>query len=86
MDIIDSHRGQFPGCAMCQGVGGRGGHVVAKDAGIIGAIASTVAAIAVDARRKILLRGVLGQILDRKRVIMAMSGVPNPHDDTHPAS
>lgn len=55
---MPTYRWQLSGGAVCQRVGRSGGNIVAIDA----AIAGTIATIAIDAWRKVLLRCVFGQI------------------------
>jgi len=73
---------------MRQGVGGRGGHILAEDAGIRASIARPVATIAEYARREVLLRGVFGQILGdtNQTIISIYENRILGMRSTHPAS
>jgi len=73
---------------MRQGVCRRGGHILAKDAGIRASVASTVAPIAEDTRREVLLRGVFGQILGdtNQTIISIYENRIQGMQSTHPAS
>jgi len=73
---------------MRQGICGRGGHILAKDAGIRASVARPVAPIAEDTRREVLLRGVFGQVLgDTSQTIISIyENRIQGMQSTHPAS